>query len=222
MIDLVGRICRCDGTEQEMDAAVQLFLANCKHPAGTDLVFWPHGFPHDGTKPEPTVEEIVDKAMNYRPPWTFVANLWSCLNPVRSLQFVARSANTSGWNGSGKGRVAVEAPANNVLTFTETGSWQPLNGREIGFRNVFRWTVLGPKRVRLEHLRFGPGQPVNLFDLVPTSDQTWSSISPQLCREDCYTAELRLSENGLNLHWTIAGPKKQESIEYTYRWEVPS
>jgi hypothetical protein len=41
-----------------------VFEANCKHSAGTDLIFWPHGFPHDPEKPEPTIEEIVDKAMS--------------------------------------------------------------------------------------------------------------------------------------------------------------
>jgi hypothetical protein len=64
MITLVGRICRAEGTEDEMTADIALFQANCKHPSGTDLIFWPTGFPHDPAKPESTVEEIVDKAMD--------------------------------------------------------------------------------------------------------------------------------------------------------------
>ena len=67
MITLVRKIMRAawaKETEAERDADLTLFLANCLDPAGTDLIFWPHGFPHDPTKPEPTAEEIVDKAMS--------------------------------------------------------------------------------------------------------------------------------------------------------------
>src|SRR4051794_36501509 len=101
MIDLVGRICRCEGSEEEKNAAVQLFQANCKHPDGSDLIFWPNGFPHDPAKPEPSVEEIVGKAMSYRPPCMVLEELWSCLKRVRSLRFVARSGIPTGWNRNG-------------------------------------------------------------------------------------------------------------------------
>lgn len=67
MIQLVRRITEAAGNEDDMDADVALYEANCGHPDGTDLIFWPHGFPHDDSKPEPTVEEIVDKAMTYQP-----------------------------------------------------------------------------------------------------------------------------------------------------------
>jgi hypothetical protein len=64
MIALVQKIMRAEGTEAEQDANVALFQANCQHSGGTDLIFWPHGFPHDPAKPEPTAAEIVDKAMS--------------------------------------------------------------------------------------------------------------------------------------------------------------
>jgi hypothetical protein len=64
MITLVDKIQRCEGTEEEIDAAVELFQANCLHPSGSDLIFWPHGFPHHPNLPEPTTEEIVDKALS--------------------------------------------------------------------------------------------------------------------------------------------------------------
>jgi hypothetical protein len=60
MLALVERILRNGGKRADID----LFVANCKHPAGTDLIFWPHGVPHDPSKPEPTAEEIVEKAMS--------------------------------------------------------------------------------------------------------------------------------------------------------------
>jgi Colicin immunity protein / pyocin immunity protein len=64
MIELVRRISTADGSEAEIDEMVGVFVANCRHPAGTDLIFWPNGCPHDSSKPEPTVEEIVDRAMS--------------------------------------------------------------------------------------------------------------------------------------------------------------
>jgi hypothetical protein len=112
----------------------------------------------------------------------------------------------------------VAAPSEFVLTFTEAGKWLPEVGREIRFSNVYRWSLLGPGSVRLEHLRFGPEHPILLFDMALASSGVWSSVSPHLCREDCYSAELRQQEAGMLLRWAIAGPKKSESIEYIYSW----
>lgn len=52
MLNLVARILRAEGTEEEADADVERFIANCKHRDGSDLIFWPNGFPHDPSKPE--------------------------------------------------------------------------------------------------------------------------------------------------------------------------
>jgi Colicin immunity protein / pyocin immunity protein len=54
MIELVERIRRAEGTEEEISAAVQLFVDNCLHPDGSGPIFWPHGFPHNPNLPEPT------------------------------------------------------------------------------------------------------------------------------------------------------------------------
>ena len=64
MIALVDKIRRNDGTEAEIDAAVELFDANCLHPRGNGLIFWPHGVPDNPNLPEPSTEEIVDKALS--------------------------------------------------------------------------------------------------------------------------------------------------------------
>ena len=61
MIALVTRIVNTGGKS----ADIQLFVANCKHPDSTDLIYWPHDGDYDPNQPEPTIEEIVDKAMNY-------------------------------------------------------------------------------------------------------------------------------------------------------------
>jgi hypothetical protein len=145
------------------------------------------------------------------------AELWGCLRRVRAVRFHAHSARATGWNGAGSGEVLVETPAESVLTFTESGTWRTSQGKELRFRNIFRWSLLDPRAVRLEHLRFGPDRPVFLFDLVPGPGRTWVSVRPHLCGEDCYSAELRLEDGAIFLRWAIAGPKKQEAVEYEYQ-----
>ncbi len=147
------------------------------------------------------------------------AELWRCLRPIRWLRFVARSGRLTGWNGIGAGSVVVESPHAGVLNFAEAGSWRPAAGEETRFQNVFRWELLGTELVRMQHLRFGEGSPVYLFDLAPDAASSWYSVSPHLCNEDSYSAELRLEEWGVFLRWLITGPRKQECIEYEYRRE---
>jgi hypothetical protein len=38
MLALVSRIMQAEETEAECDANVELFVANCKHPDGSDLI----------------------------------------------------------------------------------------------------------------------------------------------------------------------------------------
>jgi hypothetical protein len=64
MVAFVEGITAADGSEAEIDELIETFEANCLHPGKTVLIFWPHGFPHDPSKPEPTAAEIVDKAMS--------------------------------------------------------------------------------------------------------------------------------------------------------------
>ena len=64
MIALVTRIRKVQGSREEINHAVRLFVANCRHPSKSDLIFYPNGHPHDRSKPEPTVEAIVDRAMS--------------------------------------------------------------------------------------------------------------------------------------------------------------
>ncbi|QJW94341.1 hypothetical protein FTUN_1861 [Frigoriglobus tundricola] len=63
MVRLVCRICEARGTEEEAEANVELFLANCNHESGSDLIFWPFLVPDYSPGYEPTVGEIVDLAM---------------------------------------------------------------------------------------------------------------------------------------------------------------
>lgn len=64
MLDLVDRIRRSEGTEEEADADIELFIANCAHPSGSDLIFWPDLVPEFPPGYEPKVAEIIDLAMS--------------------------------------------------------------------------------------------------------------------------------------------------------------
>lgn len=101
--------------------------------------------------------------------------------------------------------------------FQESGTWQPsASGRPaVRFTNVFRWSARS-ETIRLEHLRFGPENPVLLFDLASSDNGVWREISPHQCCEDCYAATLAVEGEQLLVHWSIQGPCKRESIAYTY------
>ncbi len=148
-----------------------------------------------------------------------VRQAWTRLLAVQVLTFVARSRATTntGWNGSGKGAVQMEAVEGDVILFHERGAWTPEVGRQNTFSNVFRWTADPDGRfIRLEHLRFGPDHPVYLFDLVPVGEGVLESSEPHVCREDLYAARMEFDQHTVRLRWTITGPKKAEDISYTY------
>lgn len=141
----------------------------------------------------------------------------SLLRCVQSLRFDAHSEAASGWDGVGTGAVTVSEPATGVVVFDEAGTWQPDSPgvAAVGFRNVFRWSAVA-ELLRLEHLRFGPEQPVLLFDMASGADGVWREVSPHRCREDSYTASLSDVGGQLQVAWSIVGPRKRESIRYTY------
>lgn len=85
----------------------------------------------------------------------------------------------------------------------------------MNFRNVFRWTRI-EGNIRLEHLRFGTDNPVFLFDMVCQTDGTWRETRPHPCRDDCYSATLRLEEERVLVRWSVNGPKRNETIDYIY------
>jgi hypothetical protein len=143
--------------------------------------------------------------------------LLAALRQVRSLRFEASSDAGTGWQGNGAGTVETSEPSANLLVFVESGEWRPsAAGRAaIKFGNVYRWSALGVV-LRLEHLRFGPSAPVLLFDMAPGPDGHWREVSPHQCKEDCYSASLRVEDGQVLLAWTVVGPQKRESIRYTY------
>ena len=59
LIDLVTKIINVEGSEEEIDVWITTLEKNVPHPNVSDLIYYPDE--------EMTAEEIVDKALSYRP-----------------------------------------------------------------------------------------------------------------------------------------------------------
>lgn len=140
--------------------------------------------------------------------------LWNQLLGVNQFTFSSRSNSGVGWEGEGKGTVAIAA-TQDTLIYTENGHWTQAGGRELKFHNSFRWTRQG-FLVRLEHLRFGPNQAVFLFDLSAGEDGIWRDLQPHTCNLDFYSASLQTSTSGYDLRWRVQGANRDEVMEYRY------
>ena len=148
-----------------------------------------------------------------------LAAFWERLTQVKQLSFTAKSKSKdeSGWNGKGKGDVMISKEGEHVLVFTEKGSWQGSEGKEMSFSNVFRWTLDKTSgMISLEHLRRGVSRPVFLFHLAPSGSSSLASIDSHLCAEDAYFGQIFLDRHSLRLNWRVIGPKKNEQIDYYY------
>ncbi len=144
---------------------------------------------------------------------------WDKLTEVTSLTFQAKtlSKDEKGWTGKGQGKVILTKKDPNSLIFTEKGTWQGLQGEELSFSNIFRWTLdLNIGVIALEHLRRGPEHPVFLFHLEPSGKQSLSSIDSHLCGGDSYFGQIHFNDHNFHLNWRVIGPKKNEKIDYFY------
>jgi hypothetical protein len=64
LVGLVERIINAEGTEKEINEWVELFACSVPDPEASDLIFWPST---RGLGSNPSAEEIVEKALNYKP-----------------------------------------------------------------------------------------------------------------------------------------------------------
>jgi hypothetical protein len=144
---------------------------------------------------------------------------WEKLKTIRKVAFHARtqSKEAHGWDGKGKGEVVVMVEGPNCLIFKEKGSWEGKMGKEIGFSNVFRWTLdKEMSLISLDHLRRGWSNPVFLFHLAPTGQRLLSSIDSHLCEGDAYFGRMHFDNQSLRLSWRVIGPRKNEELDYYY------
>jgi hypothetical protein len=66
LVELVERLQRADfESEEEDDAALALFESSVPHPQAADLIYYPAQ--HFGEGHEPTAEEVVERALSYKP-----------------------------------------------------------------------------------------------------------------------------------------------------------
>lgn len=70
LIDLGKRIVENEGDEEGIKKLMELFDSNVPHPSGSNLFYYPEDYnsrTHDISRYNPTVEEVVDKCLNYKP-----------------------------------------------------------------------------------------------------------------------------------------------------------
>lgn len=144
---------------------------------------------------------------------------WEQLKGITQLTFHAKtkSKDPHGWKGKGKGDVTITKQSGRLLIFNEKGSWLDKQESEVGFSNVFRWSLDREAGVvSLEHLRRGPDHPVFLFHLAPSGKHSLSSVDSHLCGGDTYFANIHFDPYSFHLNWRVIGPKKNEEIDYCY------
>lgn len=144
---------------------------------------------------------------------------WDKLLAVTRLSFHAKTESKSGkgWNGKGQGEVVISQENPNTLIFSEKGTWQDQQNKEVGFTNIFRWTLdRNAAVISLEHLRRGPQHPVFLFHLAPSGKKSLASLDSHLCEGDAYFGQIHFDHHSLRLSWRVIGPKKNETIDYFY------
>ncbi|MFD6510566.1 MULTISPECIES: bacteriocin immunity protein [unclassified Bacillus (in: firmicutes)] len=59
LINLVGKIVECEGTEEEIDEMLEAVERNVPHPEVSDLIYW--------NDKDLSSEQIVDIALAYKP-----------------------------------------------------------------------------------------------------------------------------------------------------------
>jgi arabinogalactan endo-1,4-beta-galactosidase len=70
LIELGKRIVAAQGSEAELDDLMEIFDKNVPHPSGSNLFYWPENYNARTTiisGYDPTVEEVVDRCLAYKP-----------------------------------------------------------------------------------------------------------------------------------------------------------
>jgi len=145
--------------------------------------------------------------------------VWGRLQAVRRVAFQAtcHSKESGGMSGKGVADVLVTRLNENVLVFTEKGSWKAKKTGELNCSNTLRWTKDDKShKISLDHLRRGWDAPVFLFDLVPYGKKTLISLDSHLCGADYYFGHIKLDETKLCLYSRVIGAKKNDAIDYLY------
>ena len=113
--------------------------------------------------------------------------------------------------------VDVKFPSKSTIIFLEKGAWIIDEIPSTSFSNQFRWTLqLEKNRISLEHLRYGENNPVLLFQLKPSGENTLNPCESFLCDPDTYMGSMNFSKSSFSLHIRVLGPKKNQELLYEY------
>ena len=130
--------------------------------------------------------------------------------------------NIKGFDVNGKqthtlsGTVEVEKTYRSEMVFKEKLHWEKGSSLLINSKNVYRWNFPLTGNIKLEHLRFGKNNPVDLVELIPAGENFWQSKIPHICNNDLYSAELTLASENIILCWTVKGPNENYSLKIAY------
>ena len=145
-------------------------------------------------------------------------DLLNRLRRITMVKFIASSEHDTRWNGFGSGVVTTRSREPDFVHFTEHGMWQPNHGLDKEWGNVLVWTMLAPDRIQLQHLRwFGPEHPLDLFELVMNIDGIWEVVIAPHNNDDCWSVDLQVFEDGVNVRESATGLRKSQTIIYEYR-----
>jgi len=70
LIEIGNKIVNCEGTEEEINKLYEEFSENVPHPNGANLFYYPENYnarKDDLSNYKPSVEEVVEKALSYKP-----------------------------------------------------------------------------------------------------------------------------------------------------------
>ncbi|MGR3951685.1 MAG: DUF6314 family protein [Chlamydia sp.] len=143
---------------------------------------------------------------------------WQNLALIQKCRFI-RKSHTQGptsWSGEGQGDVKVTQKENEIL-FEERGQWQNDQGFQFQFHNAYQW-IYSPEEstILLSHMRFNRDTPTKLLLFFPSQKHIFTSESSHTCGSDCYSGMILCQEQEFQIHWRVAGPKKNEELSIYY------
>ena len=114
-----------------------------------------------------------------------------------------------------KGIIEEKRSAENSLIIRESGAWVFPDNKKIKGTNTYRLSAADDRNLNLEHLRLGEKDPVFLLSFNKKGDN-WVCESPHICGADSYYADIKFSDDAMELEWRIKGPNKDMHIKTRY------
>ncbi|WP_263081774.1 DUF6314 family protein [Endozoicomonas sp. Mp262] len=143
---------------------------------------------------------------------------WQGLKAIKFFRYVSSPGklSQSGWRGEGKGEIDTEPSGLNHFYMTEKGIFILADGKKLDMCNEWLW-CRNEESITLYHTRRGRDNPVQLFELIEAPEFPGVIVSrPHFCGDDIYNATVVVREDGVDISWSIKGPRKDEHLSYAY------